>query len=95
MELKKMKVNKRASKVKIIKKSYRKNKEYSGLEYDELIFIGRKIGTTSTEHEFRISKFKDGEVGFFINSSSQGNFILTPRLIIELKSFLSSGLERF
>lgn len=90
-----MKVNKRASKVKIIKKSYRKNKEYSGLEYDELIFIGRKIGTTSTEHEFRISKFKDGEVGFFINSSSQGNFILTPRLIIELKSFLSSGLERF
>jgi hypothetical protein len=95
MELKKMKVNKRASKVKVIKKNYRKNKEYSGLEYDELIFVGKKIGTTSTDHEFRVSKFKDGEAGFFINTSTQGNFILTPRLIIELKAFLSSGLEKF
>lgn len=89
-----MKVNKRASKVKIVRKCYRKNKEYSGLEYDELIFVGKKIGTTSTDHEFRVNKFKDGEAGFFINTSTQGNFILTPRLIIELKAFLSSGLER-
>lgn len=80
-------------KIKIIKNKYRKSKGDT-IDYDELIFLGKQIGTTSTNKEFRICKFKDGQAGFFINTTTQGNFVLTPRLIIELKAFLSSGLER-
>ena len=45
--------------------------------------------------EFRILKFIKGSAGFFINKNTSGNYILTPKQIIELKAFLSSGLERF
>jgi hypothetical protein len=93
MELRKMKIDKRKKKVKIVRKIYRKSKG-DGLDYDELIFVGDKIGTTSTDKEFRISKFKDWDVGFFINTNTQGNFVLTPKQVIELKAFLSSGLEK-
>jgi hypothetical protein len=82
--------------MKIIKKTYRKSKEQRNvLEYDELIFVNGKIGTTKTDIEFRVSKFKDISAGFFINTTTQGNFVLTPKQIIILKAFLSSGIDKY
>lgn len=80
--------------MKIIRKIYRKAKCDRVIDFDELTFVDGKIGTTGTNKEFRISKFKDRSAGFFINTTTQGNFVLTPKQIIELKAFLSSGLER-
>jgi hypothetical protein len=78
---------------KTIKKFYRKDKG-DLLNYDELVFTGEEIGTTRNNMLFRISKYKDKSLGFFINTDTQGNFILTPKQIKELKEFLSSGLEK-
>jgi len=58
------------------------------LDCEEMIITDGKIGTTNDNKEFRIDRFKDGSFGFFINTNTQGNFVLNKKEMIKLKEFL-------
>jgi len=67
---------------------HKKGEEGNLLDYEEMIITGKEIGTTSNNMEFRIDKFKDGTFGFFINTNTQGNFILNKKEMVKLREFL-------
>jgi hypothetical protein len=80
--------------MKITIKKFRRNKNDSlTCDFDEMIFTSNsEIGITGRKMEFRIDKFPDKEYGFFINSSSQGNFVLNIKEMEKLIKFIKSSM---
>lgn len=58
---------------------HKAGKEGYTFDCDKMKITGEEIGTTGFNKEFRIYKFKDNTFGFFINTTSQGNFLLTRK----------------
>jgi len=67
---------------------HKKGEEGYSSNCEEIIITGKEIGTTGDNQEFRITKFKDGDFGFFINTVTQGNFVLKKKEMVKLKEFL-------
>ena len=81
-----LKVTMKPKRINVIK--HKEGEEGCIIDCEEMIITGEKIGTTSDNKEFRIDKFKDGTFGFFINTNTQGNFVLKKSEIKKLKEFL-------
>lgn len=67
---------------------HRSNSEGYTFDFDEMKIIGEEIGTTGDSMEFSICKFKDNTFGFFINTATQGNFLLTRKEVDEILKFI-------
>ena len=85
-EIENLRTTTKSKRIKVVK--HKKGEEGYIIDCEEMIITGDKIGTTSDDKEFRIDRFKDGTFGFFINTNTQGNFVLKKSEMIKLKEFL-------